>query len=163
MLAERILCTVLLMLLILPWPDEPEMGSLGAHLTLLSLRAFQRPEFAALPLPFAKPFCGQRWPEGCPLGKLWLVSKSGNFSVSPCPEPPFGSANGRPDEERDCDAARIWEPVECDAEWECGIALRSAADLEGAVDSVERMSEVTDGRRGNENECNCCHAATRII
>jgi hypothetical protein len=56
MLAERIRWTALEMLVCLPWapwPIEADMGSRGAHLTLLSLRACQRSEgFVALPFPF---------------------------------------------------------------------------------------------------------------
>jgi hypothetical protein len=120
MLAERMRWTALLMLLFFLWPDGPEMGSLGAHFTLLSLRACQRPAGLASPLPDVKPFGCHRWPEGCALRKVCPASKSGNFSVSPCLGAPFVSAKDLLVDARDWDAARMWEPVECDVE--CGIA-----------------------------------------
>ncbi|SPQ27446.1 dd0bc11d-48c8-48b0-bd25-d3dd04bea45b [Thermothielavioides terrestris] len=42
----------------------------------------------------------------------------------PCPGPPFESAWDFVPDERVCDAARMWDPVECNAECdvECGIA-----------------------------------------
>lgn len=97
-LDERIRLTVWLMLLFLAWPDGPTTGSRGAHLTLLSRRAVQRPACAASPLlPELKPFCCQR---GAEAGWLLLgnavcpASKSGNFSVSPGPNdpPPWGES-----------------------------------------------------------------------
>ena len=70
------------MLFVFPWPDGPEMGSLGAHLTLLSRRACQRPECVASPLPDVKPpFLGGDV-YVAPDGRVWVLrTRAWNDSI----------------------------------------------------------------------------------
>jgi hypothetical protein len=62
-------------------------------------------------------------------------------------------------DERDWDAARIWEPVECDVE--CGIARRGASkrlkwpeDYE-EVPSLRNSANERKAATGNNNEWKC--------